>query len=376
MLADEVTRLAKRRLDTVLEQADAFVRHHNNSKQLTLAALNIQSLHAHVHDLEEDAVLKQACVLALSESWSNKPISIRGFQSVVHSKRPDCRCAGVAIYKNTAMCSFSTGGVALRQPPHAEEAHVSSPIGDVCVAHINYNARDITFAAIYLSPEAQKESVKSFLSTSLGNYATTDVIPRSSNSAERSMPLIIAGDINVDVSKPNNACFTQYMKDVFDVHRVSQDLTPTTRNGSVIDHFFIRDIHYFQLANGALNPSSQTVYHWHNVWREVHFGGRDIDPLLNLEEKALRSSSNDKSQLGKLALGDKCPHKQFFEAFSGEEKLPGGASNGVEELSSRQASQLADWAERVPDFKPPVLDQDSPVEQPTDEIQLPSKTTP
>ncbi|KAH6944156.1 hypothetical protein HPB50_002087 [Hyalomma asiaticum] len=41
-----------------------------------------------------------------------------------------------------------------------------------------------------------------------------------------------------------------------------------------------------QLANGALNPSSRTVYHWHNVWREAHFGGRDIDPLLKLEEKA------------------------------------------------------------------------------------------
>ncbi|KAH6933628.1 hypothetical protein HPB50_017167 [Hyalomma asiaticum] len=64
------------------------------------------------------------------------------------------------------------------------------------------------------------------------------------------------------------------------------------------------------------------------------------------------------------------PPKPFFEAFSGEEKLPGGASNGMEEPSSPQASQLADWAERVPDFKPPVLDQDSPVEQQPDEIQV------
>ncbi|KAH6944155.1 hypothetical protein HPB50_002086 [Hyalomma asiaticum] len=50
--------------------------------------------------------------------------------------------------------------------------------------------------------------------------------------------------------------------------------------------------------------------------------------------------ANDKFQLGKLALGDKCPPRQFFEGFSGEEKLPGGASNGIEPRSP-QASQLA-----------------------------------
>lgn len=87
--------------------------------------------------------------------------------------------------------------------------------------------------------------------------------------------------------------------------------------------------------------------------------------------------ANDKFQLGKLALGDKCPPKQFFEGFSGEEKLPGGASSGIEEPRSPQASQLADWAERVPHLKAPVLDEDSvagsasgSVEQQPDESQL------
>ncbi|KAH6932137.1 hypothetical protein HPB50_003040 [Hyalomma asiaticum] len=108
----------------------------------------------------------------------------------------------------------------------------AAQFGDVCVGHINYNVRNIVLAAIYLSPEAQQESMRSFLSTSLGDYTTTSVTPRCNNSAERSMPLVTAADFNVDVSKPNNACFTQYMKDIFDVHRISQDLVPTTRAGA------------------------------------------------------------------------------------------------------------------------------------------------
>ncbi|KAH6937585.1 hypothetical protein HPB50_001865 [Hyalomma asiaticum] len=91
-------------------------------------------------------------------------------------------------YKNTAVCSFNIDGIALRQPPVAEEAHVSIPIGNVCFVNINYNARDIALTAIYLSPGAQEESVKS----SLSNCATTGVTPHCNNSAERSMPLIIA----------------------------------------------------------------------------------------------------------------------------------------------------------------------------------------
>ncbi|KAL3194773.1 hypothetical protein MRX96_045940 [Rhipicephalus microplus] len=61
------------------DQADAFARHHNQKKQLTLAALNVQSLHARVQDIEKEAVLKQTTVQLLSESSSDEPISIKRF---------------------------------------------------------------------------------------------------------------------------------------------------------------------------------------------------------------------------------------------------------------------------------------------------------
>ncbi|XP_065306334.1 uncharacterized protein [Dermacentor albipictus] len=40
-----------------------------------------------------------------------------------------------------------------------------------------------------------------------------------------------------------------------------------------------------QLANGALNPSANTVYHWFRMWRKDNYGD-ELDPLSKLEEKA------------------------------------------------------------------------------------------
>ncbi|XP_037503722.1 uncharacterized protein LOC125756129 [Rhipicephalus sanguineus] len=51
-----------------------------------------------------------------------------------------------------------------------------------------------------------------------------------------------------------------------------------------------------QLANGALNPSANTVYHWFRVWRKDHYGDA-VDPLSKLEEKAPLYHQNGALQL-------------------------------------------------------------------------------
>lgn len=40
------------------------------------------------------------------------------------------------------------------------------------------------------------------------------------------------------------------------------------------------------LANGALNPSPNIVYHWFRMWRNAHYGEDLLDPLSKLAEKA------------------------------------------------------------------------------------------
>ncbi|KAH6932634.1 hypothetical protein HPB50_008206 [Hyalomma asiaticum] len=63
-------------------------------------------------------------------------------------------------------------------------------------------------------------------------------------------------------------------------------------------------------------------------------------------------STNNRLQLGKLALGDKCPPRQFFEPFGGEE-APDDSCNPMQE------SHLAECAATVPapDMDPPVQQQ-------------------
>ncbi|KAH7945687.1 hypothetical protein HPB49_014179 [Dermacentor silvarum] len=39
-----------------------------------------------------------------------------------------------------------------------------------------------------------------------------------------------------------------------------------------------------QLANSALNPSANTVYHWFRMWRKDRYGD-EVDPLSKLEER-------------------------------------------------------------------------------------------
>ncbi|KAL3203737.1 hypothetical protein MRX96_041754 [Rhipicephalus microplus] len=39
------------------------------------------------------------------------------------------------------------------------------------------------------------------------------------------------------------------------------------------------------LANGALNPSPNTLYYWFKVWRKDHYGDT-VDPLSKLHKKA------------------------------------------------------------------------------------------
>lgn len=51
-----------------------------------------------------------------------------------------------------------------------------------------------------------------------------------------------------------------------------------------------------QLANGALNPSANTVYHLFRVWHKDHYGDA-VEPLSKLEEKAPLYLQNGALQL-------------------------------------------------------------------------------
>ena len=41
---------------------------------------------------------------------------------------------------------------------------------------------------------------------------------------------------------------------------------------------------YEALAASTLNPTANTVYHWHNTWRKINFGTL-CNPILKIKEK-------------------------------------------------------------------------------------------
>ncbi|KAH6939351.1 hypothetical protein HPB50_017405 [Hyalomma asiaticum] len=96
-----------------------------------------------------------------------------------------------------------------------------------------------------------------------------------------------------------------------------------------------------KLTNGALNPSSQTVRDWHNVWREACFGSRDIDPPLKHEEKASflqlkapKTFVTDKSVAEKAALEHTWPSTRqllcHFHVAQGEWRWLTTSKNNVD----------------------------------------------
>ncbi|GFY06220.1 uncharacterized protein TNCV_2680141 [Trichonephila clavipes] len=96
----ELKRLKNNTLQTVTQTFLEFI---SNKKGLSIFSFNCQSLHAHVTDLKNDAIVKKSNVLLLSETRmkNEEPIHIPDFNFVASYKRPEVPAAGVAIYQHT-----------------------------------------------------------------------------------------------------------------------------------------------------------------------------------------------------------------------------------------------------------------------------------
>lgn len=82
---------------------------------------------------------------------------------------------------------------------------------------------------IYLSPKAPMKIAKAFMAMNLFYYKTKVV------------PIIVAGDFNIDVLKNENIEFILFMKDVLGFNLVSDPKQSTTLGGSCIDMVFAKN---------------------------------------------------------------------------------------------------------------------------------------
>lgn len=249
-LRTELQRLSNHRLRTIGEDVmEAIV---SNRSACMLMSINVQSLNAHSPDIATDRVLAAVDLLALSETWldNRTSTSIVGFNCITQEKRDGTRAGGVAIFQNIAA---STNSV-----PHAIDKLSASydqlmdkadEYGDICAAEISVMGTRTLLFSLYISPGMKLKVLlyfslsKFFLSpgTTLKQkkiFITRNLILY----AHVTLPIVVTGDFNIDVSKPENVEFIDFMKTYLFLDLASDRAQATTLGGSCLDLTFFRNI--------------------------------------------------------------------------------------------------------------------------------------
>ncbi|GFU38934.1 hypothetical protein TNCV_1753551 [Trichonephila clavipes] len=167
----ELKRLKNNTLQTVTQTFLEFI---SDKKGLSIFSFNCQSLHAHVTDLKNDAIVKKSNVLLLSETRmkNEEPIHIPDFNFVASYKRPEVPAAGVAIYQHTQDTSHIVTSYMDIHTKFTRGIGVNvSDIGEICVARCNSeNGQYILMVAVYISPEKSMQQIEQFLFENLMIY--------------------------------------------------------------------------------------------------------------------------------------------------------------------------------------------------------------
>lgn len=231
-LRTELQRLSNHRLRTVADDLVEFVS--NKDAGVVLISANVQSLAAHALDIATDHVLMTGDLLALSETWQDDGTTaeIEGFSCISQSKRPSSRAAGVAIYQKNEASTVAA--------PHSIQKFSDSPdtqldlpadgYGDVCAVEVNVMGTLTLLVSVYLSPGTTTTQKKYFLMRNLLLYKRW------------TMPIIVTGDFNIDVVKPENVEFLDFMKKYLCLDLASDPTQATTLGGTCLDLTFSRNI--------------------------------------------------------------------------------------------------------------------------------------
>lgn len=250
-LQSEIQRLANHRLRTLADDVmDAI---ESSGSACTLMSVNVQSLQAHSLDIATDRVLTSVDVLALSETWQDDQsrIEIDGFNCVVQFKRPNVRAGGVSIYqKTTASTKASPHAIERLSEQYGAELRVADDYGDICAAEVVIMGTPTLLVSVYISPG------KGFIIASviicyinfIPSTATTlrqkefFIVRTLMTYAKRTMPMIVTGDFNIDLSKSENSQFIEFMKTHLRLSLATDPTQATTLGGSCLDLMFIRNI--------------------------------------------------------------------------------------------------------------------------------------
>ncbi|GFW77375.1 uncharacterized protein TNCV_2497681 [Trichonephila clavipes] len=212
----ELKRLKNNTLQTVTQTFLEFI---SNKKGLSIFSFNCQSLHAHVTDLKNDAIVKKSNVLLLSETRmkNEEPIHIPDFNFVASYKRPEVPAAGVAIYQHTQDTSHIVTSYMDIHTKFTRGIGVNvSDIGEICVARCNSeNGQYILMVAVYISPEKSMQQIEQFLFENLMIYTKegSELLEKRFGEKFDDIPMILSGDFNINFADDKNLSLIEFLNE-------------------------------------------------------------------------------------------------------------------------------------------------------------------
>lgn len=238
VLQAEFRRLAENQLVTIGNQLNDFM---EIRKGLSVFTLNCQSLKAHACDLN-DSIAQNSTILVLSETWANTEdrVDVPNFDCIVKFKRRDRRAGGVAIYhkssdKTVAMTPHLSISIAQMDSISLN----TSSVGEVCATRCKVETGQIILiVAVYISPNQKLSDIMGFIHEALIVYTPEVAATLRKNWGE--LPMIMSGDFNVNLAKPEAQPLIDFLQDKFQLTLNSDRMISTTRSGTTIDAVFCR----------------------------------------------------------------------------------------------------------------------------------------
>lgn len=244
-LRNEFKRLnEKQQSGTVVEQ---FKNNFMRSDGLMIFCFNVQSITAHVFDLNDEVFLMSDIALLNETRLENdQQLTIEGFSCAAQYQRPNHKSGGVAIYNNINETNIGKYEIHL-----LSRTDIHSKIGDVCSDRCTLkNNTTIVIASIYISPNSSVTDVKSFLAEALTPYAEEKVSFHNRHvdidKGFDTIPFILGGDFNIDFSQQSSAGILKLLEEDFNLIPQNNLKESTTGSGTCINAIFSSNIEFLK----------------------------------------------------------------------------------------------------------------------------------
>ena len=231
-------------LNTLKTRAQVIVDVISNKKGVSLFTFNVQSLKNHYADLD-DAVFLKSNILLLTETWlaNGQQCNIPHFNCIVQFKRDTVRAGGVAIYQNMSdITKIVTPNMEMISKNIQDFSVRHTIVADLCAAQsVMENGITVVMAVIYVSPNQKIVDIQEFIHRVLLEYTEegSRLLRRYSKNLYE-IPLILAGDFNINFSDKKSKPLIQFLLEEFDLKINNDPTMSTTRFNTTIDAVFSR----------------------------------------------------------------------------------------------------------------------------------------